>query len=78
MTSKEALSKLKNNFGLSFIGRCLCEIIEKDLNRLEKINNVWHENEPMESVDINGNHLQEVYDFLHITIKELEKYKKGY
>ena len=54
---------------------CHEELIE-DLNRLKGINNVWHKNEPMESVDINGEHLQETYDFLHKSIKELEKVKE--
>lgn len=85
MTSKEALDKLViacdndllyEQSGILYPNE-LIEIIEQDLDRLEKINEVWHKNEPMESVDINGNHLQEVYDFLHRTIKELEKYKSA-
>lgn len=36
INSKEALKELKNNFGLGVIGRSLCEIIEQDLEQLEK------------------------------------------
>lgn len=38
-------------------------IIEKDLEGLKEINRVWHDNEPMEAVDINGKHLQDLYDY---------------
>ena len=51
-------------------------LIRHDLDRLEEINNVWHKNEVMESVDINGNHLQEVYDFIHNLLEESTKFKK--
>lgn len=37
MNSKEALEELKNNFGLGVIGRSLCEIIEQDLESLNKL-----------------------------------------
>ena len=40
MNSKEALKELKNNFGLGVIGRSLCEIIEQDLEQLEKYKSV--------------------------------------
>lgn len=36
MTSKEALRKFKNIFGLGVIGRSLCEIIEQDLGQIKK------------------------------------------
>ena len=39
------------------------EKIHEKLKRLEEINKVWHDNEPMESVDINGKHLQDLYDY---------------
>ena len=41
----------------------LYNIIKQDLEHLEEINKVWHDNEPMESVDINGKHLQDLYDY---------------
>lgn len=36
MNSKEALEELKNNFGLGVIGKNLCNIIQEDLERLER------------------------------------------
>ena len=50
--------------------------IKYDLERLEVLNNVWHNNEPMESVDINGEHLQELYDYISKINQENEKLKK--
>lgn len=84
MTSKEALENLYeytdyndySNKTLNIVNESF-EKIEKDLNRLEEINEVWHKNETMESVDINGNHLQEVYDFIHRLCKENNKLKKA-
>ena len=52
------------------------EIIKHDLDKLKEINNIWHENEPLECVDINGKHLQEVYNFLHEILIENERLKK--
>lgn len=48
----------------------LYELIKKDLELLKEINKVWHDNEPMESVDINGEHLQELYDYINKLVKE--------
>ena len=50
--------------------------IEKVEKKLQELNKVWHKNEPMESVDINGNHLQELYDFIDRLNNENEKLKK--
>ena len=44
---------------------------------MKEINDVWHKNEVMESVDINGNHLQELYDFIHSSLEESTKLKKA-
>ena len=52
-------------------------VIYKSLEHLEMLNNVWHKNEPMESVDINANNLQELYDFNNKLIQENEKLKKA-
>lgn len=41
----------------------LKQIIKQDIKSLKEINKVWHDNEPMESVDINGKHLQDLYDY---------------
>lgn len=85
MTSKEALEIIRayhNQISLLCKGKLNNKIInaenqiEKDLDRLEEINNVWHKNEVMESVDINGNHLQEVYDFINSLLEENTKLKK--
>lgn len=56
--------------------RIMLNNILKDLERLEEINKVWHDNEPMESVDINGKHLQELYDFNSKLINENEVFKE--
>ena len=89
MTSKEAFKELRKflqeKHNEMFIKPIKLETfkgfnldkIEQDLDRLEKINEVWHKNEPMESVDINANHLQEVYDFIHRICEENEKLKKA-
>ena len=81
MTSKEALKEMlgltKTHYDYWLKANDYYELIKKDLERLEKINEVWHKNEPMESVDINGNHLQEVYDFIHRLCEENEKLKKA-
>lgn len=53
-----------------------CDDINQDLERLEKINEVWHDNEPMESVDINDEHLQELYDYINKLEKENEQLKE--
>lgn len=53
------------------------EIIKQDLERLKKMNEVWHKNEPMEAVDINAIHLQELYDFIkHLVEENIELRKK--
>ena len=70
MTSKEALEKIEqyitNEKGrLCFFIKLYCGTIKQDLERLEAINNVWHKNEPMESVDINANHLKELYNYIN-------------
>lgn len=89
MTSKEALKRLYYDAIDSIIDKEIdckyLEEIEKDymcvnkyLTKLEEINNVWHKNETMESVDINGNHLQELYDFIHKLCEENEKLKKAF
>ena len=81
MTSKEALQEMlgltKTHYDYWLKANDYYELIKKDLDRLEKINEVWHKNEPMESVDINGNHLQELYDFIHRLCEENEKLKKA-
>ena len=81
MTSKEALQEMlgltKTHYDYWLKANDYYELIKKDLDRLEKINEVWHKNEPMESVDINGNHLQEVYDFIHRLCEENDKLKKA-
>ena len=87
MNSKEALIYLLNmarnprcsmivNESGKYTKEELLNIVNKNLDKLEKINEVWHKNEPMESVDINGNHLQEVYDFIHKLSEENDKLKK--
>lgn len=53
-----------------------CDDIKQDLERLEEINKVWNDNEPMESVDINDEHLQELYDYINKLEKENEKLKQ--
>ena len=53
-----------------------CDDILQDLERLEALNNVWHENEPMESVDINAKHLKELYNFNVMLMQQNEKLKK--
>ena len=82
MTSKDALEILRECANgekkvLFSTSIELANTIKQDLDRLEKINEVWHKNEPMESVDINGNHLQEAYDFIHRLCEENEKLKKA-
>jgi histidinol-phosphate/aromatic aminotransferase/cobyric acid decarboxylase-like protein len=52
--------------------------LKLNLERLETLNNVWHKNEPTESVDINANNLQELYDFNNKLIQENEKLKKAF
>ena len=78
MTPKEALDELcdlatPNGDCLNYVIG-LSGIILKALDRLEGINKVWHENEPMESVDINGNHLQEKYDLLNDLYNHLDTF----
>ena len=81
MTSKEALQEMlgltTTHYDYWLKANDYYELIKKDLDQLEKINEVWHKNEPMESVDINGNHLQEVYDFIHRLCEENEKLKNA-
>ena len=82
MTSKDALEILRECANgekkvLFSTSIELANTIKQDLDRLEKINEVWHKNEPMESVDINGNHLQEAYDFIHRLCEENDKLKKA-
>lgn len=43
--------------------------------RLEALNEVWHKYEPTESVDINAEHLQELYEYIIYANKENEKLK---
>ena len=85
MKSKEALERLikyaKINeailitkYGYSALNDI--NIIKQDLERLNEINNVWHKNEPMECVAINGTHLQEVYDLQRRLFDEIDKLKK--
>ena len=85
MNSKEALEHICKNCDhecCPYIhydkSRCgFYGIIMQDLDRLKEINDVWHKNEVMESVDINGNHLQELYDFIHSSLEETTKLKKA-
>ena len=85
MTSKEALEHICRTCDhecCPYIhydkSRCgFYGIIMQDLHRLKEINDVWHKNEVMESVDINGNHLQELYDFIHSLLEETTKLKKA-
>lgn len=78
MTPKEALQMIQDNLTPRVLGIFPVEfhIVKEALDRLKEINEVWHENEPMESVDINGKHLQELYDFINKLTEENEKYKK--
>lgn len=86
MTSKEALELAILEFSKDFEedtnNQWVKNVIQglkeakQALDRLEALNEVLHNNEPMESVDINANHLQELYDFIDNLIKENEKLKK--
>ena len=88
MTSKEALEQLRDKAQLlaliegekayQFLDLIdnLYNTIKQDLERLEAINKVWHDNEPMESVDINANHLQELYNYIN-KLQQNEKLKKA-
>ena len=84
MTSKESLEIieliLNNHSNMLEVNdkrnECL-NVIKKDLERLEEINKVWHENEVMESVDINAKHLQELYEYIIYANKQNEKLKKA-
>lgn len=84
MTPKDALRRISG-----FISFCCYEYFDKELekewkkdidaitqaiDRLEGIDKVWHENEPMESVDINGKHLQEKYDLLNDLYNHLDTF----
>lgn len=50
--------------------------MKQDLERLETINEVWHKYEPTESVDINAEHLQELYEYIIYANKENSKLNK--
>lgn len=50
---------------------------KQDLERLKKMNEVWHKHEVTESVDINENHLEELYSFItHLVEENIELRKK--
>jgi hypothetical protein len=54
----------------------LANTIKQDLERLEAINNVWHKNEPMESVDFKAYYLQILYDYINVKEKEIKIFKE--
>lgn len=81
MKSKEALKRIYNDATALYIDECEEDlkqvekdynIIKQDLDRLKKLNEVWHKNEPMESVDINANHLQDTYEVLSFYLNRCE------
>lgn len=49
--------------------------IKQDLERLEEINKVWLQNEPMESVDFKAYQLQILYDYINVKEKENQELK---
>lgn len=67
-------NEIKDNSLMFSVG---INAIYRDLIKLKKLNEVWHKNEPMESVDINANHLQEVYDFIKRLFEEIQKLEKA-
>lgn len=88
MKSLEVLKKISNHKCYEKESSCYDKVkdlyqnelenIEQDLERLEEINKVWHDNEPMESVGINGKHLQDLYDYNEeLFNKNLELDKKN-
>lgn len=64
MTSKEEKYEEWRRYFFE-VDKEMYEYFTQDLERLEALNKVWHDNEPMESVDINANHLQELYNYIN-------------
>lgn len=83
MTSKliEALNKCETqksyeNVRYTLVDDELRDYIEESLERLEAINKVWHDNEPMESVDFKAYQLQILYDYINAKEKEIKIFKE--
>lgn len=53
MNSKEALKELKNNFGLSVIGKSLCDIISQDIEKYKKAIKILKGNFPIKFLGYN-------------------------